>query len=636
MTQHIGVINPKDLEVPEFIDSVRKVIPDIPYKNEILGGLERDIVQMSLPVDEIYQRQAAIKYFFENKEARELVLGLSELPPASQIPTEVPYEITKESYETLKEQLQQGFSRIQIYRENAEIIGNIHNEDNPVLVRDITAVAETESKSLFLEEILQTQTDPIEAWAETEVSMKRSRVGYYIAGGVATIPWLVTIPWGGLDFVMGTLGTFLGGAGALVKSEDDGNIPASFEEASQFILYFKNKRTGKDTALPMTTTESQRDEFFTKIQRKDDASYNPGDGKIFPHGRFNWRFTYDQKKDRVNVQRENKKGGFVPTFNIPLHWPNTAQQGVYRENDYLVRDTGLLYARELGTIDTYGEDLELLLNLTHPFEERMKEIISYAAVAEWASNVQQQKRPIHFPSFIDGPIKLEGMLHPILASKNQWIMPNNFDESEGRLRGYTGPLGNGKSVHILGVGLNAAMAQAGLPTTAKFAQYRYLDGVLVQTSRTGNIEEELSRMMNDAKEMRKMAELVGPNAMIVLDDTYIGAPHQDSTSGLIEAVRALDSTDSTIMVATHLHDVARWIEANGGVNYHVKAEEDGERLFAIRPGMSTKSHMDRVLREQGSDYQGFSNLFKRRIAEGTLSMTPKMTAYLGNEAERTA
>lgn len=638
MTQHIGVVNPDDLEVSVLVNSIGRETPDFPYKSEILKKLKRDVVQMSLTPEEVYARQDATRFFLENPEARNLVLGLDELPSSNGVLTEVPETVTEESYGEIKTQLERAFNRMRVYQENATQIGSIHSRHNPELIHEITVIAKGESQSPPLEELLMTETIPLEIWAEGSVSMYKSKFGMSASAALGTLPWLSTIPLdGGTGIAVGLFGSlmgFLGGMTALTNYEES---VASVEEASQFFLHVRNEETDEYSVLPMNVSEAGRTEFFNRIQRKSNSSHNPGDEIIFSNGKFDLEFKYDIEKDRVSVEhrREGKEKSGASIGSTEMRWPNTSQEGVYRENDYLVRDTGLLYARELATIDMKGEDLELILNLTYPFEERMKQIVSYAAIAEWASKVQDQKRHIYFPRVDEDSIKLEEMIHPVLATKNRWVMPNDFDESEGRLRSYTGPLGNGKSTHLLSVGLQAAMAHTGLPSTAKFAQYRSLSGVLVQTTRSGSIDEELSRMMNDARGMRNAVELVSPDTIVILDDTYIGAPPQDSTCGLIEGIRALDSTGALVMVATHLHDVARWVGGNGGVNYHVKAEEDGEKLYAIRPGMSTKSHMDRVLREQGADYESISSLFRQRIADGNLLTTPKMTAYLKNGTEET-
>lgn len=223
------------------------------------------------------------------------------------------------------------------------------------------------------------------------------------------------------------------------------------------------------------------------------------------------------------------------------------------------------------------------------------EIEFVTKAAELIGKLKDRGCPLCFPEILPNEEKrfsAEGLVNPVVALKvEDELVPNDFTfDSDGMLFVITGPNRGGKSVITAAVGLAFAMAQLGLPITAKSAALSQCDGIFTHFPQESEDTIEKGRLGEECSRLNAIFDRITGQSLVLLDESLSSTGSFEGAYIASEVLAALSLIGCRGIFSTHLHDLAASVEKinadclpQGGVRIDNLVAEitDGRRSFRI-------------------------------------------------------
>ncbi|MCC7498504.1 MAG: hypothetical protein IT160_13065 [Bryobacterales bacterium] len=241
--------------------------------------------------------------------------------------------------------------------------------------------------------------------------------------------------------------------------------------------------------------------------------------------------------------------------------------------------------------------------LVRPWLDAVGEIEALNSLAGYAF-----EHPAHpFPELADEPQGVfEGtaLSHPLLAESRSVANDVTLNR-EMRLMLVSGSNMSGKSTLLRTVGINAVLAMAGAPVSAKRLRLSPLKlGVSIRV--TDSLQAGASRFYAEITRLRQILDLTGspPAVLFLLDELLHGTNSHDRRIGAEAIVRGLVERGAMGLVTTHDLALAAIVETLGGSarNVHFEDQIENGRMtfnYRLQPGMVTKSNAIELMRSVG-------------------------------------
>ncbi len=250
----------------------------------------------------------------------------------------------------------------------------------------------------------------------------------------------------------------------------------------------------------------------------------------------------------------------------------------------------------------FAEVQRLLGEFTRKLQERREDLAratEILAEIDWAfaKGAFSKKFDCCIPEVhAERTICLKNFAHPLLraalaATGN--LIPLDLEiESPRKMLIISGPNTGGKTVALKAVGIAALMAQAGIPVPASEAKLPLFGRVLADIGDQQSIEANLSTFSAHVTNIESMAQIVGPNDLVLLDE--IGASTEPS-EGAALAVAILEhfrQRGAMTMVTTHHSRLKAYASEtaealNAAMEFDEATLEPTYRLLVGLPGKSS-------------------------------------------------
>jgi DNA mismatch repair protein MutS2 len=169
-------------------------------------------------------------------------------------------------------------------------------------------------------------------------------------------------------------------------------------------------------------------------------------------------------------------------------------------------------------------------------------IAAKAALArEW-----DLKRPEAAPR---GRYELRGLCHPLI----QGCVPNDLElDDTRRMLLITGPNMGGKTVTLKSLGLAVVMHQCGMYVKASTARLPVVTDVLVDIGDEQSIEASLSTFAAHLKNLGRVLEAAGPDALVLIDELGSGTDPSEGAALSQAILESLLERGARGVITTHL------------------------------------------------------------------------------------
>jgi hypothetical protein len=242
------------------------------------------------------------------------------------------------------------------------------------------------------------------------------------------------------------------------------------------------------------------------------------------------------------------------------------------------------------------------------------------AVARWLAAVGEfealsslasysYEHPQHpFPELVDGKACFEGagLGHPLIPESRN-IRTDVSLSDELRVLIVSGSNMSGKSTLLRTVGINAVLAMAGAPVSAKRIRLSPLAvgaSIRIQDS----LQAGASRFYAEITRLRQIVELTGTGlpVLFLLDEILHGTNSHDRRIGAEGVVRGLIERGGLGLVTTHDLALAHIAEvlAPRAANVHFEDHLEGGKMtfdYLLRPGVIQRSNALELMRSVGLD-----------------------------------
>jgi DNA mismatch repair protein MutS2 len=251
----------------------------------------------------------------------------------------------------------------------------------------------------------------------------------------------------------------------------------------------------------------------------------------------------------------------------------------------------------------FAEVQRILGEFTRKLQERREDSVRAADILgeiDWAFAKGEFSRQFDCCTpeiHAERAICLNGFRHPLLriarSSGDVRVIPLSLDLKPPKTQIIiSGPNTGGKTVALKGLGVAALMAQSGIPVPADEVKLPLFGRVLADIGDQQSIEANLSTFSAHVTNIESMAQVVGPNDLVLLDE--IGASTEPS-EGAALAVAILEHfrhRGAMTMVTTHHSRLkayaAETLEAvNAAMEFDEATLEPTYRLLVGLPGKSS-------------------------------------------------
>jgi hypothetical protein len=206
----------------------------------------------------------------------------------------------------------------------------------------------------------------------------------------------------------------------------------------------------------------------------------------------------------------------------------------------------------------------------------------------------------------EGPVfEAEGLGHPLLPRANSVTNDIRLGADGASLLLLSGSNMSGKSTLIRAVGLNAAMALAGLPVRAQRLKLsRMAIGTSIRVH--DSVVEGESRFYAEIKRLRSIVELASGSTplLFLLDELLSGTNSHDRLAGASGVLAGLVARGAIGICSTHdlaLTGIADQLGSRA-MNAHFGDQMNGGRLvfdYKLKPGVVRHSNALELMREVG-------------------------------------
>ena len=211
-------------------------------------------------------------------------------------------------------------------------------------------------------------------------------------------------------------------------------------------------------------------------------------------------------------------------------------------------------------------DLRAFTKLPTGFITRAsEELILFASAAKLAHTLQERRLPVCLPRVADTErrvLSIDGCYNAALAlAGGEEIVSSEVELGEpGRVAVLTGPNRGGKTVYLQGVGLAQVLFQAGLFCPARDAEMSIASGLYTHYQAEEKPQQQTGRFGEEAARLREILTRLTPTAVLLSNETFTSTGPGEAAYLMLDIVRVLVALGCRSLLATHLHELAAWVE----------------------------------------------------------------------------
>jgi len=355
--------------------------------------------------------------------------------------------------------------------------------------------------------------------------------------------------------------------------------------------------------------------FFAMIQRELDDEYLASVAKHiralrFPHGVLlrarlgkgnegtDYLLCKPNAPDRNWVKRVFAPKS--PVYSFSLHPRDDQGARVLGE----LRDRGLV--RAANAVAQAAKHIEDFFNVLR------WELAFYLGCLNLREQLVQIGEPFAFPRLApagERRFSCQGLYDVSLALTMKRKVVGNDVSADGKdVVIITGPNQGGKTTFLRSVGLAQLMMQAGMFVPAESFSAHLCSGLFTHFKREEDKTMERGKFEEELKRMSAIVDLVKPDGLILLNESFASTNEREGSEIAREVVRALREAGVKVFYVTHLWEFARLVQEEGAKSVlFLRAERlpDGRRTFRIKEGapLDTSYGMDLYARIFAADGQ---------------------------------
>ena len=211
-------------------------------------------------------------------------------------------------------------------------------------------------------------------------------------------------------------------------------------------------------------------------------------------------------------------------------------------------------------------DLRAFTKLPTGFISRAsEELILFASAAKLARALQERGLPVCLPRVADTDrrvLSIDGCYNAALAlGGSDEVVASEVDLGErGRVAVLTGPNRGGKTVYLQAVGLAQVLFQAGLFCPAREAEMSIASGLYTHYQAEEKPQQQSGRFGEEAARLREILTRLTPSAILLSNETFTITGPGEAAYLMLDIVRVLVELGCRSLLATHLHELAAWVE----------------------------------------------------------------------------
>ena len=211
-------------------------------------------------------------------------------------------------------------------------------------------------------------------------------------------------------------------------------------------------------------------------------------------------------------------------------------------------------------------DLRAFTKLPTGFITRAsEELILFASAAKLAHALQERQLPVCLPRVADTErrvLSIDGCYNAALAlTGGEDVVSSEVELGEpGRVAVLTGPNRGGKTVYLQGVGLAQVLFQAGLFCPAREAEMSIASGLYTHYQAGEKPQQQTGRFGEEAARLREILTRLTPTAVLLSNETFTSTGPGEAAYLMLDIVRVLVALGCRSLLATHLHELAAWVE----------------------------------------------------------------------------
>ena len=213
-----------------------------------------------------------------------------------------------------------------------------------------------------------------------------------------------------------------------------------------------------------------------------------------------------------------------------------------------------------------ASDLRAFTKLPTGFITRAsEELILFASAAKLAHALQDRGLPVCLPRVADTERRvlcIDGCYNAALAlTGGEEVVSSEVDLGErGRVAVLTGPNRGGKTVYLQAVGLAQVLFQAGLFCPAREAEMSIASGLYTHYQAEEKPHQQSGRFGEEAARLRAILTRMTPSAILLSNETFTSTGPGEAAYLMLDIVRVLVALGCRSLLATHLHELAAWVE----------------------------------------------------------------------------
>lgn len=292
-------------------------------------------------------------------------------------------------------------------------------------------------------------------------------------------------------------------------------------------------------------------------------------------GRYVLPVRVDRKGDVPGIPRGVSSTGHT-IFVEPAGLSELQMQLSNAEADVMLAENRVLRAF---SDEVYGIRSELLaaLDILETFDE-------VSARARLAARLRAVS-PVFHADEQGSRFEIYDAQHPLFVLEDKPCIANNLllQKQAGkntcpRVWVLSGPNAGGKTVAMKTVGLQCAMALAGLFVPARKASFFNFDSIYVEMGDRQDRQEDLSTFSGHLLHVKRICELTNARALVLLDEGFVGTDPTIGSAMAQATLETLAERGTTTIITTHFSSLKTLADKQPLVFANASMEFEPERL----------------------------------------------------------
>ncbi len=315
-------------------------------------------------------------------------------------------------------------------------------------------------------------------------------------------------------------------------------------------------------------------------------------------GRYVLPVRVDRKSDVAGIPRGVSASGST-LFVEPAGLSELQSQLTAAEADVMVAENRVLRSF---SDEAYGlrDDLLSALDILETFD-------CVSARARLAARLRGVRPDFH-SSTVGARFELLDAQHPLYVLEDKSCVPNHLllqPPPQGaqcpRVWVLSGPNAGGKTVAMRTVGLQCAMALAGLFVPARKASFFEFNSIFVEMGDRQDRREDLSTFSGHLLHVKRICELTDAHSLVLLDEGFVGTDPSIGSAMAQATLETLAQRGATSIITTHfsslktLADKQPLVFANASMEFEPEQLKPTFHLLNGVPGQSFAIELARRL-----------------------------------------